>query len=124
MRVGLEQLRRRFLERDRDSGRRVVMRAALQARKHGAIDRLLVGRGAHQHAAAWTAQGVDRAEFYVSPNPGEDLRPLARIVSGGELSRIMLALKTLATTDAPGKTLCDDETFLAYLKQVFNVQST
>ena len=34
------------------------------------------------------------------PNPGEDLRPLARIVSGGELSRIMLALKSLASIDA------------------------
>ena len=45
--------------------------------------------------AAWTAAGFDAAEFYVSPNPGEELRPLARIVSGGELSRIMLAIKTL-----------------------------
>jgi DNA repair protein RecN (Recombination protein N) len=44
---------------------------------------------------AWAADGIDVAEFYVSPNPGEDLRPLARIVSGGELSRIMLAIKTL-----------------------------
>lgn len=48
--------------------------------------------------AGWTADGFDRAEFFLSPNPGEDLRPLARIVSGGELSRIMLALKTLAAT--------------------------
>ncbi len=45
--------------------------------------------------SGWTATGLDVAEFFVSPNPGEDLRPLARIVSGGELSRIMLALKTL-----------------------------
>ena len=45
--------------------------------------------------AAWSAEGIDAAEFFVSPNPGEDLRPLARIVSGGELSRIMLAIKTL-----------------------------
>src|ERR1700686_5089849 len=44
---------------------------------------------------AWTASGVDMVEFFVSPNRGEDLRPLARIVSGGELSRIMLAIKTL-----------------------------
>jgi len=57
----------------------------------------------------WTARGVDVAEFFVSPNPGEDVRPLARIVSGGELSRVMLALKTLATTDSPGKTLVFDE---------------
>jgi DNA repair protein RecN (Recombination protein N) len=57
----------------------------------------------------WTDRGVDVAEFYISPNPGEDVRPLARIASGGELSRIMLALKTLASTDAPGKTLIFDE---------------
>jgi len=59
--------------------------------------------------AAWSDRGIESAEFYISPNPGEDLRPLARIVSGGELSRIMLALKTLASTDAPGKTLIFDE---------------
>ena len=58
---------------------------------------------------AWNERGIDQAEFYVSPNPGEDLRPLARIVSGGELSRVMLALKTLAATDAAGKTLIFDE---------------
>ena len=57
----------------------------------------------------WTERGLDVAEFYISPNPGEDVRPLARIASGGELSRIMLALKTLASTDAPGKTLIFDE---------------
>src|SRR5258705_3429493 len=51
---------------------------------------------------AWSERGIDQAEFFVSPNPGEDLRPLARIVSGGELSRVMLALKTLAATDATG----------------------
>ncbi len=57
----------------------------------------------------WSERGIDEAEFYISPNPGEDVRPLARIASGGELSRIMLALRTLATTDAPGKTLIFDE---------------
>jgi DNA repair protein RecN (Recombination protein N) len=57
----------------------------------------------------WSARGIDEAEFYLSPNPGEDLRPLARIASGGELSRLMLALKSLASTDAPGKTLIFDE---------------
>ena len=59
--------------------------------------------------SAWTPRGIEQAEFYISPNPGEDLRPLARIASGGELSRIMLALKSLASTDAPGKTLIFDE---------------
>jgi DNA repair protein RecN (Recombination protein N) len=59
--------------------------------------------------ARWHERGIDAAEFYVSPNPGEEVRALARIVSGGELSRIMLALKTLASTDVPGKTLIFDE---------------
>ncbi|MEO6239276.1 MAG: DNA repair protein RecN [Vicinamibacterales bacterium] len=59
--------------------------------------------------ARWSDHGLDSAEFYMSPNPGEDVKPLARIASGGELSRIMLALKTLASTDAPGKTLIFDE---------------
>jgi DNA repair protein RecN (Recombination protein N) len=58
---------------------------------------------------AWSERGIDQAEFFVSPNPGEDLRPLARIVSGGELSRVMLALKTMAVTDGGGKTLIFDE---------------
>jgi DNA repair protein RecN (Recombination protein N) len=57
----------------------------------------------------WSARGVDEAQFYVSPNPGEDLRPLARIVSGGEMSRIMLGIKSLASIDQPGKTLIFDE---------------
>jgi DNA repair protein RecN (Recombination protein N) len=57
----------------------------------------------------WSERGIDAGEFYLSPNVGEDLRPLARIVSGGELSRVMLALKTLASADQPGKTLIFDE---------------
>src|SRR5436190_48671 len=49
-----------------------------------------------------SAGGVDRGEFYLSPNPGEELRPLARIVSGGELSRVMLAIKSLTATTRHG----------------------
>jgi DNA repair protein RecN (Recombination protein N) len=52
--------------------------------------------------ADWTARGIDAAEFYLSPNPGEELRPLARIVSGGELSRVMLAIKALTATSRHG----------------------
>ena len=44
--------------------------------------------------------GIDNIEFYISPNPGEEPKPLRRIASGGEISRIMLALKTvLAESD-------------------------
>jgi DNA repair protein RecN (Recombination protein N) len=49
------------------------------------------------------AGGYDRVELLFSPNPGEGLKPLARIASGGELSRVMLALKT--ALDRPGDQL-------------------
>lgn len=42
-----------------------------------------------------TKNGVDEVEFYISTNPGEPLKPLSKIVSGGELSRMMLALKSI-----------------------------
>jgi DNA repair protein RecN (Recombination protein N) len=57
----------------------------------------------------WTPRGIDAAELFLSPNPGEEVRPLARIASGGELSRVMLALRTLAVRDEPGRTLIFDE---------------
>jgi DNA repair protein RecN (Recombination protein N) len=44
--------------------------------------------------AAWSANGSDRVEFLVSPNVGEEPRPLEKVASGGEISRIALALKT------------------------------
>jgi DNA repair protein RecN (Recombination protein N) len=59
-------------------------------------------RFAPAESGAWSASGIDGVEFYVSPNPGEDLRPLTRVVSGGELSRIMLGIKTLMATSRHG----------------------
>jgi DNA repair protein RecN (Recombination protein N) len=56
-----------------------------------------------------TAHGTDVIDFMISPNPGEDLKALAKIASGGEISRIMLALKTIRTIDDRGKTLVFDE---------------
>ena len=41
------------------------------------------------------SKGIDEIELLISPNPGEELRPLEKIASGGELSRLMLALKTV-----------------------------
>lgn len=48
-----------------------------------------------QASKAFTQNGTDDIEFMISPNPGEPLRPLQKIASGGELSRLMLALKTI-----------------------------
>ncbi len=53
--------------------------------------------------------GYDQASFMISTNPGEDLRPLAQIASGGELSRIMLALKTVLADRDEIETLIFDE---------------
>ncbi|MGE0811980.1 MAG: DNA repair protein RecN [Vicinamibacterales bacterium] len=58
---------------------------------------------------AWHPGGIDAVEFYLTANPGEDPRPLARIASGGELSRVMLAFKTLTTGLQPHRTLVFDE---------------
>ena len=44
------------------------------------------------------SNGIDSVEFLISPNPGEELRPLTRIASGGEISRLMLAIKTVLAT--------------------------
>lgn len=59
--------------------------------------------------STWTERGIESAELLLSPNPGEDLKPLAKIASGGELSRILLALNSVASLDDEGKTLVFDE---------------
>jgi DNA repair protein RecN (Recombination protein N) len=61
--------------------------------------------------APWSAHGADRIDFLVSPNPGEEPRPLEKVASGGELSRIALALKTClaAPRNGPPRTLVFDE---------------
>jgi DNA repair protein RecN (Recombination protein N) len=53
--------------------------------------------------------GGDAIEFLVSPNPGEELKPLARIASGGELSRMMLSLKSILASVDRVPTLIFDE---------------
>jgi DNA repair protein RecN (Recombination protein N) len=59
--------------------------------------------------STWSERGIETAELLLSPNPGEDLKPLARIASGGELSRILLALNSVASLDDAGMTLVFDE---------------
>jgi len=54
-------------------------------------------------------RGADQVEFYFSPNPGEPAKALAKIASGGELSRLMLALKSLVLTPGVVSTLLFDE---------------
>ena len=58
---------------------------------------------------AFDTTGVDRVEFLISPNPGEPLRPLVKIASGGETSRLMLALKSVLAAGDTVPTLIFDE---------------
>jgi DNA repair protein RecN (Recombination protein N) len=53
--------------------------------------------------------GIDHVEFLIAPNKGEEIRPLARIASGGELSRLMLSIKSLCRNEEADRTLVFDE---------------
>jgi DNA repair protein RecN (Recombination protein N) len=57
----------------------------------------------------YTANGYDDAEFIISTNPGEELKPLSRVASGGELSRIMLGIKSVLADKDEIETLIFDE---------------
>jgi DNA repair protein RecN (Recombination protein N) len=59
---------------------------------------LLLWEGEKLDPAPW---GLADGELYIAPNPGEGLKPLAKIASGGELSRIHLAIRTILRTSAP-----------------------
>jgi DNA repair protein RecN (Recombination protein N) len=83
------------------------------AQFHVRIENLVLGKGSNQSASSktdgtdrvyvrlgrvgyvTTAKGIDQVEFQLSTNLGEDPKPLAKVASGGEISRIMLALKTI-----------------------------
>ncbi len=58
---------------------------------------------------AFDATGIDRVQFLVSTNPGEPLKPLAKVASGGETARLMLALKEVLSQADPTPTLIFDE---------------
>ncbi len=58
---------------------------------------------------AFDATGIDRVEFLVAPNPGEGLKPMAKIASGGETARLMLSLKGVLTQVDDTETLIFDE---------------
>jgi DNA repair protein RecN (Recombination protein N) len=70
-----------------------------------AEDGAFVGEGRH----AFDSTGLDKVEFLVAPNVGEGLKPLAKIASGGETSRLMLALKAVLARADQTPTLIFDE---------------
>jgi DNA repair protein RecN (Recombination protein N) len=90
----------------RELGRRTARELAALAMEKSRIE-------IRVEPAPWSAQGADRVEFLISPNPGEELKPLEKIASGGELSRVALALKTCTAPAMDGgavpRTLVFDE---------------
>ena len=60
-------------------------------------------------AENYTSNGIDVAQFIISTNVGEEMRPLAEVASGGELSRVMLAIKSVVSEAADTPTLIFDE---------------
>lgn len=77
---------------------------AVEQREHGEGAFLPDGR-----RVAFDSTGVDQVEFMVSANPGEPLKPMARVASGGETARLMLALKSVLTYADATPTLIFDE---------------
>jgi DNA repair protein RecN (Recombination protein N) len=67
------------------------------------------GEDGASRTLAFDARGVDRVEFLIAPNVGEAPKPLARIASGGETARLMLALKSVLATADTTPTLVFDE---------------
>ncbi len=104
-----EKLADELSEKRREAGTRLAKHVE-QELKSLAMDRtqfqIAVMKG------AWTTSGRDVIEFLMSPNVGEAMRPLDRVASGGELSRLSLALKTVVGTSQPDQatlTLVFDE---------------
>ncbi|HEV8147498.1 MAG TPA: DNA repair protein RecN [Bryobacteraceae bacterium] len=87
------KLTARRTEAARDLARRVETELAALAMPKTRVEIRVV-------AAAWSEHGSDAVEFLISPNPGEEPKPLDKIASGGELSRVALALMTAAMAPA------------------------
>lgn len=64
---------------------------------------------ADSDSSRFNARGIDRVEFHFSANIGEEVKPLAKVASGGEASRLMLVLKTVANASEFPRTIVFDE---------------
>ncbi len=94
------------------SGRRKETAAVLEPLIKDTLQRLGMEKAAFEvrvSTAELTSTGSDTVEFHFSPNPGEPPRPLARCASGGEISRIMLALKAIIAKRVSVPVLVFDE---------------
>ncbi len=87
--------------------KKTIFKVNLRKGKEGTKDS--VHSGVSINGLKVTENGFDVIQFLIGPNPGEELKPLARIASGGELSRIVLALKRIITRKKGSATIVFDE---------------
>ena len=92
-------------------GALAMERMELQVKFHAADGGTASGGSKGRIPVGYGQNGMDRVEFLIAPNKGEDMRPLAKIASGGELSRLMLAIKSLCGRESEDeyRTLVFDE---------------
>lgn len=79
------------------------------AKFHIEFDKRQTGNSSDHSDRYFTAKGIDSIEFYFSANVGEATRPLAKVASGGEASRLMLVLKTVGSASEFPRTIVFDE---------------
>jgi DNA repair protein RecN (Recombination protein N) len=112
--VVLSKKRREAAQRFQTEVVRELSRLKMPGTEFG-VDLTLAAAGADTHpfltagTSALSDSGIDRAVFMMAPNVGEELRPLASIASGGELSRVVLALKSILAATESVATIIFDE---------------
>jgi DNA repair protein RecN (Recombination protein N) len=99
------------MERQLDDLNMKRARFKVDVRQQYASDGVPVQRepGGEAEYYAFNTTGIDRVEFLIAPNPGEPFKPLGKIASGGETSRLMLALKSILSAADATPTLIFDE---------------
>ncbi len=77
--------------------------------RFGGSATILVNQDGVEREEPFDVTGIDRVEFLIAPNAGETPKPLGRIASGGEMARLMLALKSILSSEDETPTLVFDE---------------
>lgn len=106
----LAQAAERYLEASRslsrqryDAARKLEKQVESEVNELAMKARFKVEVGGSDEEGNWTSKGFDSVQYLISANPGEPLGPVEEIASGGELSRVMLALKTTIEVGMPGR---------------------
>ncbi|MBF0110558.1 MAG: DNA repair protein RecN [Magnetococcales bacterium] len=115
LRQRLDELRRQYdlqaglLRNSRERAAQALVRGVERQLADLRMAKTRLAIQVHPLAGDPRPEGMDDVQFLVSANPQEPLRPLKQVASGGELSRIMLALKTVLADSLPANTLVFDE---------------